>query len=403
LASLLWSGWARAHSRRSLRHEGDALASAATHLLDAWSTLRDEDEIHLLVSGDSGLCLPEGVVTHQLSTHALTRAAAAWHQCRSLRPDVILGFVPSVDPTAGPRHRRGRIGARRADATVSISSRLRPDLVSQTAHLHSQPLRILAAPGATLMALSGSSTLEHGRGGPHLLVVDDTVAERLGRERATWSDMAGRLRTALLDTMAMSSWRDRRFKVRPATAPSTTAIPLPLAPAAAGRSRARVHRSARWIGGVSAATLTLSAVSAASVNLVLPVHSPPHSAPAPSVTTPVVTGQVTSPPAVTPTTLAPSITSATSPTAPSVTTTTSGAGVTTNTSAGTNTTSPALAPVGGPTLTLPIISLPSIQLPTLPLPALPTLTCSPTTTTTSPLQLINPCALPLTGSTLGGL
>jgi hypothetical protein len=390
---------------RSLDHEGDALAAAAHQLLGAWSTLRDEDEIHLLVSGNPGLCLPDGVVTHQLGTHALTRAAAAWRRCRSLRPDVILGFVPSVDPTAGPRHRRGRIGAHRADATVSISEQLRPDLAIQTVQLHSQPLRILAAPGASLMALSSSSTIEPGRRGPHLLVVDDTVAERLGREQATWAEMAGRLRTALLDTMAMSSWRDRRFKVRPSTTPSTRTIPLPLAPAATGRSRARVHRSARWIGGVSAATLTLSAVSAASVNLVLPVHSPPHPAPSPSVTTPVVTGQVTAPPAVTPTSLAPSTTNTTSSAGSAVTTTTAGVGVA-GTTPGTSASSSSVAPLsGGPTLTLPTLTLPTIQLPTLPLPKLPTLSCSSstTTTTTSPLQLINPCSLPLTGSALPGL
>ena len=279
-----------------------------------------------------------------------------------------------------------------------MSARLRPELAAQADGITSRPLRILAAPGTALLTLSSSNRTLPGRGVPRLLVVDDAVAERLGREQATWADVATRLRAALLDTLAMNSWHDRRFKVRPTAVPSSTAIPLPLAPAAVDRSRGRLPRSARWIGGLSAATLTLSAVSAASVNLVLPVHSPPHAVTTPSVVRPDVTSHVT--PSVTPTTLSPSANTATS-VAPTVTTTTAGVAPTTTLTTGV--TPPTQVPGGGPSLTLPSISLPSIQLPTtLPLPQLGC-SSSTTTTNTSAPQLLDPCALPLTGTVLGGL
>jgi hypothetical protein len=439
---------------RALRDD-NGLAAVAEHVLGAWAELLGEDNLHLLVDARATLNLPDSITIHRIPRHRFGRSLALPRRCRALRPDVILGLLPSTPASRPVGKTRRRVGIHQADVTVCLSEHIREDLMALSPRIRSLPVRVLVAPSPALLNASAESILvspavpaalalssagigtgigsatRHGPETNRLALVDDAFLDQVALEHAAWVRVAGALRLSLFETVAMISWRAGQFRFRPVRPQPAMAAPLLALPAVAATSASaapsaarrglialsglRAQRPIRWIGAVSAATLAVSAVSAASVNLVMPVGAPTHAltqiAPASSAATTTATTSVAAPHLGVPSMVPLMTTTTTAPTTP--VTAATGSGSTSLSTPTTSTSTPSLG-VTAPTvagISTPTISLPPISVPSLPIVPLPSLSCTgaatttttPTTTTpTLPIPLvINLCSLPVAGQVLG--
>ncbi len=335
----------------------DNLGRIVSRLLQVWGQPRGADELHLVVGASPQIVIPDWVVVHQVRSEQrgplgrlYARTVGLPRLCRSLKAQVLLGLRPTKGLTSISCPRR----------TVMY------DLWGQ--------------PGSE--QFTGTALVEPETG-------------------IAWSGFARRLRLSMVDAVADRDWHTRCFQMRPRLLWSRPA-PVKARPEwALPRLSLPPRRSFRWIAGVSASTLVLSAAAAASVDLVashnFPVDSPHHIV-SPSGGTPNTVGGGTSAPSGNVPMPAATTSSTTSSTAPTSPTTSSSSLL-----PATPTTTVA-APKSGPELSIPGLTLPDVTLPSIPTPSLPlpTVTCSTNpTATTTPLSFLTLCNLNVGSLTLG--
>lgn len=154
---------------------GSSLAVIVEHLLEGWRQLGSGDELHLVLSRNARVAVPDSVVVHPVDFGrwgGLRRVSAQTllvpRLCRQLRADAMLGVLPttSVAPLPCPRvviaydlrhellpHQFSRtaralrrvsygLGWRQADGIASISERTRADLLASRPWLRNRPVRL---------------------------------------------------------------------------------------------------------------------------------------------------------------------------------------------------------------------------------------------------------------------
>jgi hypothetical protein len=317
------------------------------HLLPAWQQNSPHDELHVVVGARTNVRHLDSLVVHHFDSadrsilrRAYAKAIGVPLLCRSLRADALLGV----------RSNRSLV-----------------------------PLPC-----------------------PRIDLVDPMVAARA--DRFTWWQAAQRLRVAVVDAVARSSWRVRRLQINPSPFTAvelrgaSLVVPLrpatPTAPVPATTDGRSPHaRRVRWVGAVSASTLALSAAAAASVNLATGQRPTPpavhHATARPRTDAVTSTGRSAPKIGATHTSATPSTTGpwASPLTAPASHTTTPG----TLSPTTTPTTAPLTPTATDPSIALPTLTLPILTLPTL---SLPSLSCAPAT---SVLSILHACAVTIGG------
>ena len=139
----------------------NSLSIVSEHMLSGWRELGMRDEVHVVVRSDLRMTIPDGVIVHRvrvgrfpLLSRLYAQSVRLPHICRQVRPDVMLGVIPStaITPLPCPRvviawdfrcralpeqfrattrwFRRVSyaVGFRQADGVVCISERTKADL-----------------------------------------------------------------------------------------------------------------------------------------------------------------------------------------------------------------------------------------------------------------------------------
>ncbi|HEY1829969.1 MAG TPA: hypothetical protein VGG38_06985 [Acidimicrobiales bacterium] len=409
--------------------DDDTAAGLVHNVLQAWRNEARFEQIHLVLEPGTDLDVPDSVHIHSLRipTSAfgrLARRRRLTRLCRRMRGEVLLTIASSEDTA---RHRFPHIvlvhalpvarnvkGFRAVDATVCLSDRIKQELLAYSPELINRPCWVIAPPAAASLEPMATRTLavneSHQAGiSSQLTLIDDALALQLGHELYAWHEVAGRLRLALVDTVARASWRARQFKLpdlvpvaTPVVVPQSTGFRIAPTRAAVGRRHASISSRAVVVGALGA--LALSAVSAASVVIATapPANVPSHHV----VSTPTATGATaTNPTTQVRSSTTPTTSSAPAATAPTATSSASSASSTTTTTMlpvivlPKSASLPSVAPKSLlPIPSLPTVTVPSISVPTLPLPISLCLGSTTTTSTSQPgLSLPSLCNLSLTG------